>query len=229
MTQSLKELRPHLDLCCWDPEDAAELIQAAATAAKFKMPRLSVPAAATASVWSWLEKSQVKLSALVAWNSAKMGIGDLAREISAPLKRGADAVQLYVRFRDLKTLSENLREIKGEIFFDKHLSIALGLDDVPYNGWIDVFLALAELRADNLMLISKNIKTLAAMYYNLLDNLPGNAEWGLEVCSATDDAKAMEDIYRMTEKMTPAILPNLRLIVRNEFMKNYPGAKDEDL
>ncbi|MDR0319154.1 MAG: hypothetical protein LBH81_00220 [Rickettsiales bacterium] len=226
---TLLDIRPHLDLCCWTPADATELIGAAGTAARMGIPRISVAAASVPAVWSWLEKSPVALSAMVAWNSAKMGTADLVREITLPLKRGADQVQLYAKWKDLPKLSDALREIRDEIFFDKKLSLALSLDDVPYNGWLDAFKYAKELRADNIMLIAKSIKTLDSKYFNFLDSLEGGEPWGVEACVASDAVKPLEDIFRLTKKMLPDGMGKLRIIVRPEFMKNYAEDAHEDL
>lgn|GEM_PF-5530441 len=231
-SQTLTDLRAHLDLCCWNPEDASELIQAAALAAQFKIPRISVAASSVPAVWSWLEKSDVSVSALLAWNSDKSSFQDLVRDMAAPLKRGANEVQLYVKFQDLEALSNNLSAIKDEIFFGKKLSVALGMDGVPYNGWTDAFNHLNEVRADNIMLIAKNIKTLDQNYYNFLDSLQNYqvwGNWGIEVCAAAGAIKPLEDILRLTQKMMPERMKSLRLIVRPEFMKNYKAEIHEDI
>jgi hypothetical protein len=193
------------------------------------MRRISVSASAVPAVWTWLEKSNVSLVAMIAWNSEKMTPDTLVKDMTAPLKRGSDGVQLYVKFKDMEKLTEHLREIIPEIFFDKSLSIALSLDDVPYNGWQMVFEYMEALKATNIMLISKNIKTMDAAYYNFLDNLMNPRGFGIELCCATDSIKPLEDAYRMTQKMLPGGLSDLRLIVRPEFMKNYKCDYDEDL
>lgn len=226
---TLSEIRPHLDLCCWNAPDASALIQAAALAAQFELRRISVDASSVASVWSWLEKSRVALSAMVAWNSDKADAAALARDITAPLKRGADSVQLFVRWKDLPKAAEALREIKSEIFFDKKLSVALSLDEAPYDGWPAAFDCMDDLAADNIMLIAKNIKTAGQKYYSFLDALDAPRKWGIEVCVASDAVKPLEDLYRLTNKMLPDGMNNLRMIVRPEFMKNFQAVEHEDL
>ncbi|MDR2685879.1 MAG: hypothetical protein LBB23_03865 [Rickettsiales bacterium] len=227
---TLRDIRPHLDLCCWGANEATDLIQSAAAAAKFKMSGMSVDAVSVPAVWTWLEKSNIKLSAFIAWNADKTPIENLAADISAPLKRGADAVQIYVRFRDLQPLAAGLTQIKSEIFFDKKLTIALGLADVPPFGWEVVRECMDSLSANSLMLISKNSKNSSSLYYGFLSSLTGREDWGIEFCHAGNAVQPLEEVYRLTLKMADNMTGRLRFIVAKSFMDdNYKDASDETL
>ena len=144
---------------CARDADTGDLVHAAQIAMETHARRISVDAAAVSTVWPWLENSGVKISARFAPTTATAPdarISDLAARINAAFKQGADAAQVFVNVHALDTFVDDMRTIRDDLFFNRHLSVALDLGACNALDWAGVFDALGRVRADSVLFTLTN-------------------------------------------------------------------------
>ncbi len=225
-TKTLAEIKPLLNLCCWTSEDSSTLIHAATAAVENNVKLLSVEPVSIPLVWSWTEKTPLKLYAFMAADFNKQDEKKLISDMNIPLKRGASGIQIYTPVNSFESLVNALLPIRHDLFFGRDLTIALPLDNITPNQWPMIFQYLSKLDVSRLLLIASKPLAVAQHIYGLLSVIPAHTNWSLDVCvtSSKNAIKPIEDTFRLTQKMAPWILDQnkLHFFVQPSFFQNYP-------
>ena len=111
--------------------DATELAGAAEYAVETNVGAVSVVPRDVKTVWPWLEKTKIKIMPRFVLNSAGgRSISDVAIDINSAFKNGANGAQIILQLNDLARFADSINAVRNDLFFNKDLSIGLGVFDV---------------------------------------------------------------------------------------------------
>ena len=134
---------------CTGGGDATDLARVAENVIAQKIPIVSMLPENVATVWPWLENRGVKIYARLYLGA---DVADITQKINTVFKRGADGVQLFVRFSDLADFVSQMHLIRDDLFFNKDLLIGIDIDEIGPFDWPVLFGLLKKIRADGLIL-----------------------------------------------------------------------------
>ncbi len=215
----LDEIGAQTALWCDADTDDVDLAAAVAAVVEQNMGWVSVASNAVARVWPWLEKTRVKIATRLRLKSDSVAdISELATQINAAFKQGADDIQLFVRVTDLHSLVVNLLPIRDDLFFNKSLTVVLDIGDIDDAMWGAVFADVAKIRADALMLEltydAGDASDFVGRVYGALRHWnTATQNFGLHFAPC-DDFMRIEQAYRLVQKMQPKLLPRSRFFMK---------------
>ena len=234
-TNTLNEIRLNLALSCWGDMDAPMLIKSADLAASGCMPAISAESEYVHMLWSWLEKTDIRIYAKLIektkhgspgkktkdrdWDAAG---AKLSEKINSTFKNGADAVQLMVDKEDLGGFVSALFPVRGDLFFGRKLFIGLDLGKIDYFDWEEIFYQIEKIGADGILLDAQianskgrnkdqNTDDTIGRLYGLFDALP--PEYSGKIQFSGLDIAGLESAWRLCQKMRPDMTGNLLFFI----------------
>ncbi len=190
--------------------DGAALAGLAAAAIENKVPMISVEAFDVATIWTWLEKTDVKIVSRLEIGNRKLDIECLSEQINDSFRNGAHGVQLDLALDDLAEFCGEVSPIRDDLFFNKGLIICLDLNEVNSCDPENIFKNLKTVRADTIMFRGMD-ENFVGRVYALVESIQG--DFNMNVYFELIDTERMDLAYRLFEKMRPEILPSLRFFV----------------
>ena len=145
--------------CAWVPNgtDVPELARISDLVIAKNMQYLSLPVGAVDTVWPWVEQNSVKILTRV--NFANDATGDvamsqLATNIMDAFRHGASGVQVFVHYDDITEFVDMMLPMRDDLFFERYLSVAMNIKEVPNNKWPEVFALLDKMRPNSILIIA---------------------------------------------------------------------------
>lgn len=212
------DLDGHLALWCGADARGADLAAMAERAVSAKMPTMSVVPDSVDTVWPWLEKTDVQISArfyLDKFSAAADAVSDLSVRINAAFRRGACGAQIFVRARDIDALAVAIRPVRDDLFFNKELAIGTDIGEIDACEWGGVFDALGRINASRFVLahaVDTGAKSdFVGRMYGMLDT---RAAWrgGLDFVLG-DNAVRIDQAWRLICGMRPDLSGDVRFFI----------------
>ncbi len=208
-SETLEELHGRIALTCADGMDARSLIFAADNAARMRAAAVSCDPNSVNMLWTWLEKSKIKIFARISVPEPDLEVQKIAAAIHTAFKKGAAGVQLIVTPAIHEKLATALSPIAADLFFGRELILTFDLDDVVPDDWPRIFNSLKIMGAAGLgLLVSKSDYTAGAIY-GMLDHPDYGFCGRLNIISKDSDLGVIEDTWRLTKKIRPELIPGI--------------------
>ena len=139
-------------LWCDDVRDTADIAALANDIIENKISLVSVPSSIVSFIWTYLEKSKVKIFSRHYFETLNKNfdkdVSNLSEKIMADYKNGAHGIQLFVKMRDFERLIDLLTVIRDDLFFEHDLCLVLDVEDLGVDN-IDLILRkLKDIRAN---------------------------------------------------------------------------------
>lgn len=206
--------------CAWVPNgtDVPGLARISDLVIAKNMQYLSLPVGAVDTVWPWVEQNSVKILTRV--NFANDATGDvamsqLATNITDAFRHGASGVQVFVHYDDITEFVDMMLPMRDDLFFERYLSVAMNIKEVPNNKWPEVFALLDKIRPNSILIIadgdSFNPKSdFLGRMYAMLEQW--NQKFALHVIFGKNMMRVSQTL-RLVQKMQPGILPEFRVFI----------------
>ncbi len=208
-TETFDELRGHVALSCADGIDARSLIFAADNAARMHAAAVSSDLNSVNMLWTWLEKSKIKIFARLDAPKSDPDAQKIAAAIHSAFKKGAAGVQLIATPAIHEKLAIALLPIAADLFFGRELILTLDLDDVAPDDWPRIFHSLKIMGAAGLGLLVGKSEYTAGAIYGMLDCVDPGSFGALHIIPKDSDSGVIEDIWRLTKKIRPELIPGI--------------------
>lgn len=202
-------------------KDDADLARVADAAIGMSVPFVSMPAGAVGTFWPWIEDRNIKILARINFEidaepeKADNEISAFSKYLTATFRKGASGAQVFVPYAHVAQFVDAIYPIRNDLFFDRYLSIGLDVDKTDNTDWSDVFEKIMKIKPDAILLFGRTEK------FNPNTNFVGGIFSMLENWNPGPDLHLMfgknmlrvSQVLRLTEKMRPEILKNLRVFV----------------
>ncbi len=213
------EIQNNLALDCPAGMDTNDLIRIAGTMIERNIPVISVSPADVATMWTWLEKSMIKIIARFDAGGCASDISSLSEQINAVFKKGAHGARIFVNVCDLPDFVSALAPIREDLFFNKDLMIDLDMCEIGPDEWPQICEQLNKIRANAIILNynkpAKRADDFVGRIYGLMTVIA--PEIGDNLYFETgNDFNRIEQVWRLVEKMRPELTGMLRFFVGNK-------------
>ena len=203
-----------------DVAETADLARVADIAIDKVVPFVSMPVGVVKTFWPWVEGKSIKILARSRFDidknqDADDAVSGFAKNITTVFRNGADGVQVFVPCDKIVQFVDNICPIRNDLFFDRHLSIAIDIDDMGNLNWCDIFRAISKIEPDSILLFGKIEKFDPSSYFvgKIFDMLEN---WGPGVGLHLMFGKNMlrvTQVLRLVEKMRPELMKDIRVFV----------------
>lgn len=212
------DLDGHLALWCGADARGGDLAAMAERAISAKMLAMSVVPGAVDTVWPWLEKTNVGISArfyLDNFTGAVAEVSDLTARINSAFRHGAMAAQIFVRVHDIDSLETAMQPIRDDLFFNRELIIGADIGEIDACDWERVFAGLARINASRFALVhavDAGAKSdFVGRVYGML-NAAVSWHGGLDFLLG-DNAVRIEQAWRLVCDIRPDLAENVRFFI----------------
>ena len=179
---------------------------------------VSVPFEMVHNVWTYLEKSGVKILTRCNFNPVSKNIDSdmykLGADINNVCKSGANGVQIFVKMRDFERFIDNLKIVRDDLFFGHELSVVMDTEDIDINNIDFIFQKLREIRADSFGLTLDedmgNRSDFVGRIYALLEHFNFGGELHFLLWNNFD---RIDQVVRLTESLRPELSEKLRFFL----------------
>ena len=137
---------------CDDARDTADIAVLANDIIENKISLVSVPSSIVSFIWTYLEKSKVKIFSRHYFETLNKNfdkdVSNLSEKIMADYKNGAHGIQLFIKIRDFDRLVNLLTVIRDDLFFEHDLCLVLDVEDLGVDNIDLIFRKLKDIRAN---------------------------------------------------------------------------------
>ena len=170
------------------------------------------------AVWTYLEKSKVKILARYTFSPNSKNIDSdmfkLGGDIVSVCKNGASGVQLFIKMHDFENLVNSLIVVRNDLFFGHDLSIVMDIEDLDMDNLGFIFQKLREIRADSFALTlnedTGNRSNFVGRIYALLQQFDFDGELHFIMGNNFD---RIDQVIRLTEILCPSLSDKLRFFL----------------
>lgn len=219
MDSFLSKINCHIGVWCGAEIDSAELARMVEFATDYNVDLLSVVPDAVGVVWPWIEAQDKKIIGRFYINDDKIDervMSDITVRINATLKQGACGAQVFVRYKHLKSMIDQVAIIRDDLFFNRDLVIGLDIGDVDASDWADLFHELKRINASAvLFVLTKDAgkkSDFVGRVYGLLNAWDADFNGALHF-ALENRPERIDQARRLVESIRPELLPNLRFFV----------------
>lgn len=206
--------------CAWVPNgtDVSGLAYVSDLAVAQNMQYLSLPIGAVDTVWPWLEKDNVRLLTRTNFSdevAADTAMSNLAANITDAFRHGASGIQVFIHYKDIAEFVDMMLPMRDDLFFERYLSVAMNIKEVPNNKWPEVFALLDKIRPNSILIIadgdSFNPKSdFLGRMYAMLEQW--NQKFALHVVFGKNMMRVSQTM-RLVQKMQPKLVADFRVFI----------------
>ena len=179
---------------------------------------ISVPAEMVANVWTYLEKTNVKVLTRYDFNPATKNIDEdmykLGANVTSVCKSGAGGVQIFIKMRDFEQFVNKLEIVRDDLFFGRDLCIVMDTEDIDINNLDFIFQKLRDIRVNALTFTLNedmgNRSDFVGRIYALLQNFDFDGELHFILGNNFD---RIDQVIRLTECLRPELNDKLRFFL----------------
>ena len=203
---------------CESTTDTSDLAVMAENIIQSGIHLISVAPESVPLIWPYLEKNDVKILTRYVFNAVPKNIDseiyNLATNISAVCKKGADGVQIFLKMHDFEQLADAVSVVRDDLFFKHDLSVGMDISDLDTNNLDSFFQKLRDIRPNSLVLTlnedAGNRSDFLGRVYALLQhwNMDGELHFILN-----NDYDRMDQVIRLTETEKPELNEKLRFFL----------------
>ena len=201
--------------------DDADLARAADVAINMAAAFVSMPDGLVGTFWPWVEDKNMKILARIDFEfgaddaNADDEISAFAKHITATFKNGASGAQVFVPYPQITQFVDAIHPIRNDLFFDRYLSIGLDVDGMDDMDWGDIFEKIMKIKPDSILLFGRVEKfnpnsNFVGCIFDMLENWKPGPDLHLMFGKNT---LRVAQVLRLTEKMRPEVLKNMRVFV----------------
>ncbi len=194
------------DLCIVQCEtiDAGDLARVAQNVIEQNIPIISIQPDAVPILWTWLEKSPVKIIAKFIYDG---DMPKLSEKINAVFKKGAHGARIIVA--DIAAFADELYNIREDLFFNRDLIVDVDI----YSTNPDELSVLEKIRPDAICFdmsgVPKKFDDFVGRVYGLLS---ADLNYKMYFDVGNDMTRA-DQSQRLMEKIRPDLLKDLRFFI----------------
>lgn len=137
-------------LWCDAATKGTDLARMVEFATQHKIIDLSVVPDAVSVIWPWLENTDIKILGRFYLNDEVVDttvMSDLTIRINQSFKHGASGAQVFVRYKTLSDMVDQVAFVRDDLFFERDLIIGLDIGDIDADDWGNVFKCLKKINA----------------------------------------------------------------------------------
>ena len=205
----------------WIPDsvaDASDLAGVADMVLGTGVSCVSMPCAATKRMWPWVENNHIKIFNRFVFASDKDvidAVSVLATSVTAAFKAGALGGQVFVRAKDICAFCDAIKPVRQDLFFDKHFSVAIDIDEMRGQSWSAVFDALQEVRPDSILITARGDlfdanSDFLGLVFDMLNNW--NLDSDLHVWTGKNMLRVSQ-VLRLCQKIKPDLVQNMHIFI----------------
>lgn len=181
------------------------------------MRAISVAPDAVATMWPWLEKTNVKIIARFYMHSKnESDISELTAHVNATFKQGADGAQIFMKLSELGAFVDEVHLIRDDLFFNKDLSVGLDLGALDAMEWRGVFANLRRVNATSLILAlprdAGDKSDFVGRLYGALDGWDADFKGNLHFALGQNFLR-IDQAHRLVQKMCPEISERAKFFI----------------
>jgi len=215
-SETFEELKGRIALSCGIGMDARALIFAADNAAHGDAPAVSCGLDSVNMLWTWLEKSNIKIFAHVTAKEFDNDAQKIAAAIHSAFKKGANGVQLIASPDVHEKLAKAFSPIVADLFFGRELILTMDLKEVFLSDYHGIFQSIEMTNAAGLGLIIEKGEDITASFYGILDSLDSEFQGSLHIISKNYELQEIENIWRLIKKMRPELIPGTMFFIEQQ-------------
>jgi pyruvate/2-oxoglutarate/acetoin dehydrogenase E1 component len=214
--ETFEELKGHIALSCGNGMDARGLIFAADNAVRGNVPAVLCNLDSVNMLWTWLEKSNIKIFARVIAEEFDNDVQKIVVAIHSVFKRGANGVHLIASPDMHEKLAAALSPIAADLFFCRELILVMDLKEVSPSDYSGIFNSMKKTSAAGLGLIVQSSEETTAAFYGIIDSADIDFQYSLHIISKDSDSQTIENIWRLIKKMCPELKPSTVFFIEQQ-------------
>ena len=206
-------------LWCNADADGGDLARVTDFLNEKKLTDISVVPDSVATVWPWVENTQVKILARFYLPNKKVSekqISDVTVRINNAFKRGAHGAQIFLPYVALGDLVEQTHVVRDDLFFNKDLVVGIDVDDIDVFEWDNLFEKLRKINASALMLVltrdNGDRSDFVGRIYAMLNAWKNENKFDLHFAFGPNFMR-IEQTIRLIESMQPGLINDARFFV----------------
>lgn len=207
----------------WIPDadtDSSDLAGFADSVLDMGVSYVSMPCAATSEMWPWVEENHIKIFNRFEFAMADDAdvfdaVSNLATNVTGAFKSGAVGAQIFVHVKDIADFCGAIKPVRQDLFFDKHFSVAVDIDEMRGGTWSAVFDALRDIRPDAILITAKGDlfdanSNFVGIVFDMLNNW--NIDSDLHMWFGKNMLRISQAL-RLCQKIQPDLVSNMRIFV----------------
>ena len=204
---------------CGADTDGADLARMTELVTERGINMISVVPEVVPIVWPWIEGRSIKLIGRFYVNDDKVDervMSDLTIRINASFKCGANGAMVFVRYKHLQSMIDQVAIIRDDLFFNRDLVIGLDIGDIDASDWADLFHQLKRINASAVcFVLTKDAgkkSDFVGRVYGLLN--AWDSDFGGALHFALENRpERIDQARRLVESVRPELVSNLRFFV----------------
>ena len=215
----LSEIQARVGIWCSADTDGADLARMVQCATEWNADVLSVLPDAVPVVWPWIEEKPISLLGRFYVNDDKIDenvMSDLTVRINSSFKQGARGAQVFVRYKHLRPMIDQVAIIRDDLFFNRELVIGLDIGDIDSDDWANLFCELKRINASAVCFVltrdTGKKSDFVGRVYGMLN--AWNSEFSGALHFALENRpERIDQARRLVESVRPELLSGLRFFV----------------
>ena len=209
----------HEITCAWvmDVEhDDVELARIVDMVVENNMKKISLPVGLVQKIWPWTEDKNIEILGrfvFVKDSNDDSVMSSLVEGIMEGFHNGLSGAQVFVNLSDLEDFVQDILPVRDDLFFRRHFSVAINIDDKVAPDWSVASKALKELRVDSLLIVAHgdvfNTKSdFVGRVFDMLNNWSADCELHMMF---DNNMMRVSQVLRLVRKIQPNLVPKLRV------------------
>ena len=215
----LSEIQSAIGIWCGADTDGADLARMVQCATEWNADVLSVLPDVVSVVWPWIEEKPISLLGRFYVNDDKIDenvMSDLTVRINSSFKRGACGAMVFVRYKNLASMIDQVAIIRDDLFFNRELVIGLDIGDIDSDDWVNLFNELKRINASAVCFVltrdTGKKSDFVGRVYGMLN--AWDSEFGGALHFALENRpERIDQARRLVESVRPELLSGLRFFV----------------
>ncbi len=179
---------------------------------------ISVPPESVSNVWTYLEKTNIKILTRFNFTTTAKTIEkdmyEFSENVTSVCKSGANGVQVFLSMHIFEQFVDILQSVRDDLFFGKDLDIVLDISDIDNSNFKFLFQKLRDIRADVLTFTLNedmgNRSDFVGRIYGLLQNWDFDGDLHFILGNNFD---RIDQVVRLTEILRPEVSDKLRFFL----------------
>lgn len=178
---------------------------------------LSVLPDAVPIIWPWIENKKIKiLNRFYITDIQDKTLFELAQDIKAGFKYGADGTQIFIKIDLLKEFTDSLVGIRCDLFFNHELDICFDIADVEPSEYGVMFDCLKRIGANSIGFVLKKDAGIHSDFvgrvFGLLNAWPDDLMCDVHFFTG-ENTERIHQTYRLVKSECPNLLDKIRFFI----------------
>ncbi len=206
-------------LWCNENVDSGELARVADVLIKQRISFVSVMPDMVAILWPWIENTNTRILSRFYLKDKKITeeqISELTVNINNVFKNGADGAMVFLPCAALTSLVEQTHVVRGDLFFNKYLSVCVDVAEIDSCDWEGLFQNLQKINASALTLtLNKDTgdkSDFVGRIYGMLESWNAENNFDLHFVLGQDFYR-IEQVLRLIKSVKPELINNVKCFV----------------